>query len=101
MNDEKKSSLKIKKLDYFIIVEESDKFVVLSFLFEVVFIKCEIRRGEKGEFFLKLDDDRMSDCNGIVKLEKFLGSMRLLNIEKIFEIWMNKFFDLFELLLSL
>lgn len=101
VNDEKKSSLKIKKLDHPIIVEESDKPVVLSLLSEVAFIKCEIRRGEKGELFLKLDDERMSDCNGTVKLEKSSGSMRPSNTEKTFEIWMNKPFDLPELSLSL
>lgn len=99
VNDEKKSILKIKKLDHPIIVEESDKPVVLSLLSEVVCIKCEIKCGKKGELFL--NDEKMSVCTGTVKLERFEESKRPSNAEKPFEIWMNKPFDLPELSLSL
>nr|XP_034304049.1 uncharacterized protein LOC105338019 isoform X3 [Crassostrea gigas] len=98
--DEKEGTLEIKKLNNPIIVEESNKSVVLCLVTKVNYIKCEIVPAceEKGKF--KLNDKEIKDaCSGTVKLES-LEDQKPEN-EVPVEIRMDKPFNLPELSLSL
>lgn len=91
--DEKKGTLEIKKLSNPIIVEESNKSVVLCLVTKVKYIKCEI----KGK--LILNGHEMDGSSGTVKFEGLDDQKP--GKEVSVEIRMDKPFNLPELSLSL